>query len=190
MKPENVIIKRSSRKTLAVEIGRDLKIYVKAPLSLTDEEIMKFLNLKKEWIEKHINMTENRLREEEKNREPKLTAEEIRALADKALDYIPKRAEYFSKILGVTYNRITIRNQTTRWGSCSGRKNLNFNCLLMLMPKEMIDYTVVHELCHLKEMNHSKNFYALVASVLPDYKEREKWFRENGGRIMMRMKND
>jgi len=58
----------------------------------------------------------------------------------------------------------------------------------MLMPKEMIDYTIVHELCHLKEMNHSKKFYSLVASILPDYKEREKWFKENGNRIMMRMK--
>lgn len=188
MMPEKIFVKRSNRKTLSIEIGNDLNLYVKAPLNLSDSEIKKFISSKRTWIEKHMLSMKERQEETAKNAEPKLTNEDIKALADKALEYIPKRVEYFAKQLGVTYNRITIRNQTTRWGSCSGKKNLNFNCLLMLMPKEMIDYTVVHELCHLKEMNHSKNFYNLVASILPDYKEREKWFKESGNRIMMRMK--
>ena len=188
MMPEKIFIKRSNRKTLSIEIGSDLNLYVKAPLNLNDSEIKKFISSKRTWIEKHMLSMKERQEEAAKNAEPKLTNEDIKALADKALEYIPKRVEYFAKQLGVTYNRITIRNQTTRWGRCSGKKNLNFNCLLMLMPKEMIDYTIVHELCHLKEMNHSKKFYSLVASILPDYKEREKWFKENGNRIMMRMK--
>lgn len=188
MSPEKIFVKRSNRKTLSIEIGKDLNLYVKAPLNLSDSEIMTFIKSKSAWIEKHMLMMKKRQEEDSKNAQPMLSNEEIRALADKALEYIPKRVEYFAKKLGVTYNRITIRNQTTRWGSCSGKKNLNFNCLLMLMPKEMIDYTVVHELCHLKELNHSKNFYKLVESILPDYKEREKWFKENGSKIMMRMK--
>ena len=80
-------------------------------------------------------------------------------LASKALDYIPGRVKYYADIIGVTYGKITIRNQKTRWGSCSSKGNLNFNCLLMLMPPEVIDYVVVHELCHRKQMNHSKAFW-------------------------------
>lgn len=187
MKPEKIFVKRSNRKTLSMEIGNDLNLYIKAPLNLSDSQIMEFITSKSSWIEKHMLLVKERQNEAKKNALPKLTFEEINELADKALDYIPKRAEFFAKKLGVTYNKITIRNQTTRWGSCSGKKNLNFNCLLMLMPKEMIDYTVVHELCHLKEMNHSKSFYNLVASILPNYKECEKWFKENGSKIMQRM---
>ena len=85
-------------------------------------------------------------------------------------------------------NFITIRNQKTRWGSCSSKGNLNFNCLLMLTPPEVIDYVVVHELCHRKEMNHSGAFWAEVEKVLPDYKEQVKWLKENGGQIIGRMK--
>ena len=103
------------------------------------------------------------------------------------MEYIPKRVEYFAPKIGVRYGRITIRNQKSRWGSCSSKGNLNFNCLLMLTPPEIIDYVVVHELCHRKEMNHSFQFWALVEKVLPDYRERRKWLDENGGVIIGRM---
>lgn len=92
--------------------------------------------------------------------------------------YIPERVAYWADIIGVTYGRISIRQQKTRWGSCSGEGNLNFNCLLMQMPKEIIDYVIVHELCHRKQMNHSKLFWAEVAKILPDYKERRKALKE------------
>lgn len=88
--------------------------------------------------------------------------------------------EYFARQVGVDYGRITIRNQKTRWGSCSSKGNLNFNCLLMLAPAEILDYVVVHELCHRKEMNHSKAFWAEVEKVLPDYRESVKWLKEKG----------
>ena len=88
--------------------------------------------------------------------------------------------------MGVTYGRITIRNQKTRWGSCSSKGNLNFNCLLMLTPPEVIDYVVVHELCHRKEMNHSKAFWDEVAHVLPDYEKARLWLKTEGDMIMRR----
>ena len=103
------------------------------------------------------------------------------------LKYIPQRTAYYAPLVKVSYGRITIRNQKSRWGSCSSKGNLNFNCLLMLMPPEVIDYVVVHELCHRLEMNHSERFWKEVERVLPDYKLRKKWLRENGDRIMRRM---
>lgn len=94
------------------------------------------------------------------------------------------RVEYFAKVIGVTYGKITIRNQKTRWGSCSSKGNLNFNCLLMLAPSEVLDYVVVHELCHRKQMNHSKAFWLEVEKVLPNYKEVRKWLKEEGSQMI------
>ena len=91
---------------------------------------------------------------------------------------------HYAPLVGVSYGRITIRCQRTRWGSCSSKGNLNFNCLLMLAPPEVLDCIVVHELCHRKEMNHSQRFYAEVLRVMPDYRERYKWLKENGHMLM------
>lgn len=111
---------------------------------------------------------------------------DIELLNNMALMDIPKRVKTFAPIVGVDYGRITIRTQKTRWGSCSSKGNLNFNCLLMAMPEEIRDYVVVHELCHRKQMNHSDKFWAEVEKILPDYKERRKWLRDNGEKIMNR----
>ena len=89
--------------------------------------------------------------------------------------------------MGVTYGRSTIRSQHTRWGSCSARGNLNFNCLLALTPPEVLDYVVVHELCHRKELNHSPAFWAEAERVLPDYKNRRNWLKENGTALIARL---
>lgn len=94
---------------------------------------------------------------------------------------ISQRASYFAAKMGVTYGRISIRAQKTRWGSCSGQGNLNFNWKLILMPPEILDYVVVHELAHRKQMNHSKLFWAEVERILPDYERRRRWLKENGG---------
>lgn len=117
----------------------------------------------------------------------RFTNEEIHEMADMALKVIPERVKYYAEILGVTYGRITIRNQKTRWGSCSSKGNLNFNCLLMCAPPEVIDSVVVHELCHLKQMNHSKAFYAEVLKVFPNYYKCHDWLKENGGALIKRM---
>ena len=93
----------------------------------------------------------------------------------------------FAPQVGVSYGRITIRSQRTRWGSCSARGNLNFNCLLMLCPEEVRDYVVVHELCHRKQLNHSPQFWAEVAAILPDAARHRKWLKENGGALIARL---
>ena len=115
-----------------------------------------------------------------------LSEEELKGLAKKALQIIPERVEYFSKLVGVSYGHITIRNQKTRWGSCSSKGNLNFNCLLMLTPPEVLDYVVVHELCHRKEMNHSKAFWSEVEKVIPNYRKLRKWLSDEGHSIFLR----
>ena len=117
----------------------------------------------------------------------RLTMQEVREMAIRAADDIPGRVRHWASIMGIKYGRITIRNQKTRWASCSSLGNLNFNCLMMLMPEPVRDYLVVHELCHLKEMNHSRRFWAEVEAVLPDYKRYEKWLKKHGEEIMGRM---
>lgn len=181
----DIEVRRSKRKTMTIEVTKEAKVLVRAPHRMPLSEIQRFVNEKSDWIEKHVQkMLE---KQQEVLEVERLTTEQIRELAEQALKVIPERVAYYAKIVGVTYGRITIRNQKTRWGSCSGKGNLNFNCLLMLTPPEVLDYVVVHELCHRKEMNHSKRFWNEVEKVLPDYRERRKWLKENGGRIIGRM---
>ena len=176
---------RSNRKTFALQIKPREGLIVRVPLRATQEQVEKFINDNKDWIEKHLKAMEER--QKELSSVDKLTIDEIRALADEELKVIPERVKHYAPLLGVRYGRITIRNQRSRWGSCSGRKNLNFNCLLMLTPPEVIDSVVVHELAHLKEMNHSERFYAEVLRVFPDYWKWQDWLKENGKAIMARM---
>ena len=172
---------RSSRKTISLQLAPDGSLTVRAPARMPDAEIRKFVDSKRGWIESH------RARLPDKTDVPRLSMEELYALADQALNALPARAAHFAPLVGVTYGRITIRNQRSRWGSCSAQGNLNFNCLLMLCPPEVQDYVVVHELCHRKEMNHSPKFWAEVERVMPDYKIRLKWLKDNGTAIMSRM---
>lgn len=174
---------RSKRRTIAIEIQKDLRIVVRAPLGMHDTEIQRFVMEKQHWIKTHLQIA--RLHSAEK--EPPLTTEEIHALTDAALQDISQRVAKFAPIVGVTVGRITIRHQKSRWGSCSAKGNLNFNCLLMLCPEEVRDYVVVHELCHRKELNHSPAFWAQVASVLPEYRAQSRWLKENGRKIIGRL---
>ena len=92
-----------------------------------------------------------------------------------------ERLAYFAAIYNLSYNKISIRNQKTRWGSCSRKGNLNFNYKIVLLPQQYADYIVVHELCHIKEFNHSKKFWNLVAATMPDYREIRAELRKHGG---------
>lgn len=172
---------RSTRKTISIQITRDGQVLVRCPKGMGSDNIRKFVESKVDWIEKHL----SKLAEMPKR--PPFTRDEIHALAQQALQSIPGRVAYFAPKVGVTYGRITIRSQRSRWGSCSSKGNLNFNCLLMLAPPEVLDYVVVHELCHRKEMNHSAKFWAEVEKVLPDYGPQRKWLKENGNLLIARL---
>ncbi len=171
----------SNRKTLGAEIKGN-KLIIRAPLQATNEDINRFMLQNKKWFETHL--IKAQAWEKAKGEIHKLTQDEIVALANRALDIIPERVAYYAPLVGVTYCKITIRRQKSRWGSCSSKGNLNFNCLLMLTPPEVIDSVVVHELCHRKEMNHSDRFYAEVLRVFPTYWEQDKWLKENGDILM------
>ncbi len=175
---------RSRRKTIGIEITALGEVLVRAPRWVSKSEIHRFVNEKEKWIQKHLSKMQ--CRQEQLTDVKMLTDEEIEQLANQALEVIPKRVEHYARLLNVTYGRITVRNQKTLWGSCSNKGNLNFNCLLMLAPPEVLDYVVVHELCHRKEMNHSKHFWSEVAQIIPDYKVYRKWLKEQGHTLLYR----
>ena len=175
---------RTDRKTLSIQL-KPGEIVARAPLRMKDKEIYSFIESKKSWIEKNLAKMEER--QKVLDEVQPFTQEEINALAEKAKQIIPERVKYYAPKIGVTYNRITIRCQRTRWGSCSSKGNLNFNCLLVLFPIEVIDSVVVHELCHRKHMNHSPQFYAEIEKVFPKYKKWHKWLSDNGGVYMGRL---
>lgn len=179
-----VTIIKSRRKTIAIQVNSDLSVTVRAPYGVTEKYIEGFLNKNEAWISKQMNEIKAKKKSVESGNVENVTLDKIKALAEQALEIIPTRVEYFAKIIGVTYGNITIRNQKTRWGSCSSKGNLNFNCLLMLAPPEVLDYVVAHELCHRKQMNHSKAFWSEVEKVFPDYKKSIKWLKEEGSQIM------
>ena len=175
---------RSSRKTITLEITRDGRLLVRCPNRMTREAIETFIRDKVGWIEKHMPAKPNAP-------VSRFTEMQLREFTNTVKALLQPRLEYFAKQLGVSYNRVTVRSQRSRWGSCckhkNGAYNLNFNCLLALVPPEILDYVVVHELCHIREMNHSKEFWALVGTILPDYKSRKKWLREQGGELISRL---
>jgi predicted metal-dependent hydrolase len=99
-----------------------------------------------------------------------LSAKDFKENKKKALELINERIAYFNQSGEYPVGKVSIKNQKTRWGSCSGKRNLSFNYKLLFLPENLRDYIIIHELCHLKEMNHSKNFWNLVAEKVPDYK--------------------
>lgn len=182
---KNISVIYSRRKTLAIEVKPE-GVIVRAPFRTSKKVIMRFLDEKRDWIEKHCQQIKER-QERIEGLKP-FTDADIKALALQAKTVIPQRVEYYAPIVGVDYGRITIRCQRTRWGSCSSKGNLNFNCLLMLMPEEVIDSVVVHELCHRKHMNHSAAFYEEVYRVFPEYKQCREWLKIHGREYMARLK--
>ncbi len=171
---------RSKRKTVAVEISRQGEVLVRAPERMPAEEISAFVVSRQQWIRRHMEKAQAR----REHPVQKLSGERLRQLNSLAAVVIPACVKRYAARMGVTYGRVTIRCQKTRWGSCSSKGNLNFNCLLMLAPPEVLTYVVVHELCHRIEPNHSAAFWTEVEKVLPDYRIQRDWLKEHGAELM------
>ena len=176
---------KSFRKSYSITVERDGTVTIRAPFFMSERKIREIFEERKEWIEKAQKRIANRT--ERLNSLTPITSDEIDSLKAGAKPIIEEKVRLFADKIGVEYGKITIRCQKTRYGSCSAKGNLNFNCLIMLMPEKIIDYVIVHELCHIKELNHSRRFWNEVESILPDYKERRKWLKLNGNILIERM---
>ncbi len=174
---------RSKRKSYGISVAPGGKVTVRMPLRGSERFAVSMVEEKRDWIVKnYLKMQAVSPKPSQKEKTPyerRLEAPYRQA----AKEYIPKRVAYYAQLLDVTYATISIRDQKTRWGSCSSKGNLSFSWRLILAPPKVLDYVVVHELCHRKEMNHSPRFWALVESMIPDYKTHRKWLKENGEKL-------
>lgn len=176
--PANLI--KTNRRSVGIIVKPGGEIVVRAPKRMPDSMILSFVHEKEEWIVKtYLKQSILPSNPASEPKSPQTIALEKR-YRDAAKDYIPKRVEYYHQFTGGKYTKITIRDQKTRWGSCSSNGTLSFSFRLMMAPPRVLDYVVVHELCHLTHMNHSKEFWNMVETILPDYKEHRKWLKENG----------
>ena len=185
---------RSDRRTISIEVRPDCRVFVRAPRHMSDREIRRFAAQKWPWVEQHIEQQKKRMGLDPDSPLPSvpdvrpLTEEEHKMLKNEAHKYFPARCTYWSFIMGLNFGSVSIRTQKSRWGSCSAKKNLNFNCLLMLAPEEVRDYVIIHELSHLVHMDHSRDFWALVARYCPKYKEHRRWLKTEGTALIARIK--
>lgn len=157
---------RCRRKTLSLEITKDRRVLVRAPMGLSKEKIDQFVEAHESWVQKHLAAIPLPA--------PEPTAEEIAALKETAREVLPGKVAYWSAVTGLKPTGIKITSAKKRFGSCNGKNSLCFSCFLMRYPEEAIDLVVVHELCHIKEKNHGPRFYALLSHYLPDHAERKK----------------
>lgn len=175
-------IVRSERRTLAIEVKKGPQVIVRAPKRMRTADIVQFIELKKRWIiDKYKAVLvdkadENRIQIPEYMTQAWLETEGVDRFRRKIIAWAQK--------MQIDYGRVSIRDQKTRWGSCSSKGNLNFNWRLLMMPEEIMDYVIVHELAHRREMNHSPRFWQIVEKYIPDYQKRLQWLKANGSRYM------
>lgn len=166
--------KRAKRIRLAVYC--DGRVVVTSPFGIRQSIIEKFIADKKQWILKKIRFFQNIDRTGIRPFSYKDYVEN----KDDAFALVNKRVEFYNRIYGFSFHNISIKNHTTRWGSCSSKRNLNFNYRILFLPTLLQDYIIVHELCHLQEFNHSRKFWALVTRAAPHYVEIKKELRHYG----------
>lgn len=160
-------------------VRNDSTVLVTAPLRISAKVIHTMIEKHTPWIQKGI---------EKVTQQggcaapaaPRMSPAEYRRARERARQLVYARLAHFNTHYGYRYGKVTIRNQKTRWGSCSRKGNLNFSYRIAELPPHLADYLVVHELCHLKEFNHSENFWRLVAQCIPDYRMRRKELRDIG----------
>ncbi len=167
---EYVIKKNKRSKSIRISVNGNGEVVVTMPYRLPKYFAERFVESKRDWINEKVG--------EMKNKPQKLlahySAKDFKEHKERARELVNERIEHFNKFYNLDFKNIVIRNQKTRWGSCSGKKNLNFNYKIIFLPSELADYLIVHELCHLAQMNHGPKFWSLVAEQIPEYKERRK----------------
>ncbi|MCL2665429.1 MAG: M48 family metallopeptidase [Defluviitaleaceae bacterium] len=163
---------RSKRKTVTLSVSKNIEVIIKAPLTMSKRDIDAIVTKHAAWIEKQTTV----MRQRNENRKI-LNEDQTKEMIKNAKLLLPIKVEKFSAIMGVKPAGVKITSAKTRWGSCSANNILCFTYRLMLLPDELIDYVVVHELAHIKEKNHSAAFYAVVEKFMPDYKIKRKMLK-------------
>ncbi len=166
--PNGYRLRRSGkRRTLAMKMQNDGTVIVYAPLYTELARILNFVERNAAWIAR----TRERVAQYQAAYPP-LSDDQIEELRAAAKQYLPARTQYYATIMGLKPKSVCVTSAKTRFGSCSPENGISFSYRLMRYPREAIDYVVVHELAHIREKNHGKRFYELVARYMPDYKER------------------
>ena len=178
----------SRRRSISMKFRKDGNLSIAAPYGVSEKYIKEFIDSRRNWIIKNYNAIKKNLLYVEQN--GYYSDLDIKDMKKKSKDIITSRVLYYAKKGNFSFNRITYKVMKTQWGSCSGKRNLNFNCVLSLMPLSIIDSVVVHELCHLRHMDHSKEFYKEVYALCPTYNECHKWLKINGPRYLARINKD
>lgn len=162
-------VMHSKRRTIALEITREAKLLIRAPMQAGKRDIEQMIDKHARWVEKHLEAQQRRLLTQ-----PPLTPDEQEELKKRAKAVIPARVSHFSQMMGLIPKAITITGAEKRFGSCSSKNRLSFSWRLMHYPESAVDYVVVHELAHILHKNHGPSFYALIETYLPDYRDRQK----------------
>ncbi len=171
------ILKSSQRaKNIRLTVYPNGELIAVKPLKAKQGLVEKFIQQKANWVLNKLAYS----KQFKKNAFLKRNKQDYLKNKQKALDFVCQRIDFYNKIYQFNFNRISIRNQKTRWGSCSQKKNLNFNYQILFLPDKIADYVIIHELCHLKELNHSKKFWELVAQAMPDYLSARKELKKYG----------
>lgn len=168
---------RSARKSLGLEVRDANTVLARIPTRVSDRELKAFVENHRSWI---LEKTEVMAEREEKRKSTPAPPPELLSKTDrmKIQLKIGKRVRHYCEAMGVTVGYVTVKNQKTRWGSCSAKGNVNFNYQLAFLPDELLDYVVIHELAHRRHMNHSRAFWAEVEKYCPDYLERREELKE------------
>lgn len=173
---------RSRRKTMALQVYPDGRVVMRVPSRTKTKEIDAFLRQKRDWLRRVMSRME--VRQQELSQVQVLSETEVEALRNRAAQDLPSRTQMHAQRMGVSFGKVTIRLQKSRWGSCSAKGNISLNALLMLAPEKVRDYVVIHELCHRRHMNHSPAFWDEVERWMPDYRIARNWLKKHGDRLM------
>ena len=178
----------SKRKTIAIQIKVDGSVILRAPERCPRKILEEFLEEKTDWVIKKRTEMEKYQRKMSETAAScqKLSEEEKKQMKEEAKAYFSGMVRKYADLMAVSYGKVTVREQKTRWGSCSAVGNLSFNWRLMLAPEFVRESVVVHELAHRKEMNHSARFYREISKILPDYERAAKWLKEHGRELWLR----
>jgi predicted metal-dependent hydrolase len=177
-KEEEICLKQNAfSRSIRISIYPDGRVNVTFPRSVSRKQAQFFVQKQLDWIAKKISENEKKTDGQERMLR-KNNPEEYKRLKFLALEIVRNKVDYFNRFYGFSYARITVRNQCSRWGSCSSNGTLSFNYKIIFLDQQQSDYLVVHELCHLKEMNHSKKFWDLVAKTIPNHKILSRQLRQ------------